>query len=742
MKKILFFLSFAICGIVNAQYSKLFDFNNSSGFTPHGKLASDGTFLYGITYQGGTGGYGTVFKIKPDGTAFDTLVNFRGNNGAFPYGSLFYDGTFLYGMTDQGGINGWGTIFKIRPDGTGYTKLLDFSSSTTGGRPTGDLISDGTYLYGTTCQAGAYGGGNIFRIKPDGSGFFILHSFGDIAYDGSGPTTALLFDGTWLYGMTNQGGSLGSGTIYKVKPDGTGYSKLIEFPTAANEMFPEGALVTDGCFLYGITHYGGSGNGGVVFKIKHDGSEYKVLVHFSGKNGCIPMGSLICDGTFLYGMTADGGTGLCNNGNGTIFKIKTDGTGFAKLFDFTGAATGKAPYGALTSDGYSFYGTTTMGGANNKGVIFRYYVLNISTEILGGSICSNKCNGSAKVNILNGTAPFTYSWNTSPIQNTQIATGLCAGKTYKVTVTDSFGSNSDSVIIKALPGTDPPSLCAVTVDSQSEFNVLAWDKTPYTGGGVDSFVVFREITTDNYMPIGALPFSALSMFTDTVRNRYFPNTGNPDNGTYRYKIMAHDTCGLNSELGPYHNTIYMTNTAGTFSWNHYTIEGHANPVVSYLLLRDDSSTGNWQSVAAVSGTQQTVADPQYSAYRNTASWRIQTQWGINCAPAVEVKEKRSFNINYSLSNIYSSNGVGIFDQEADYKPVIFPNPNDGNFTIENLIGKSTIIITNILGKIIYMGECEEIKLDISLPDNEKGVYLLQILSKEDSYLKVNKIWIR
>ena len=131
----------AFSGIVNAQYTKLFDFTSTSGSSPNGSLVSDGTYLYGMTRNDGAGGYGTVFKIKPDGTGFDTLMSFRGPNGAFPYGSLLYDGTYLLGITGQGGANSWGTIFKIKPDGTGYTKILDFASATTGGGWRNNYIS-------------------------------------------------------------------------------------------------------------------------------------------------------------------------------------------------------------------------------------------------------------------------------------------------------------------------------------------------------------------------------------------------------------------------------------------------------------------------------------------------------------------------------------------------------------------------------------------------------------------------
>ena len=74
--------------------------------------------LYGITYQGGTAGYGILFKLSTDGTSYNILHNFGdgsvSNDGLTPYGTLIvgHDGN-LYGTTDSGGSAGLGTVFKF-----------------------------------------------------------------------------------------------------------------------------------------------------------------------------------------------------------------------------------------------------------------------------------------------------------------------------------------------------------------------------------------------------------------------------------------------------------------------------------------------------------------------------------------------------------------------------------------------------------------------------------------------------
>lgn len=381
MKKQLLFVVFflSICTNSFAQYTKLLDFDGpTKGGYPYGSLYNDGTFLYGMTSTGGSAGLGTLFKIKPDGTGFVKLLDFAGTtNGSSPYGTLISDGNFLYGMTVNGGANNLGTIFKIMPDGTGYVKLLDFAGTTNGGNPWGSLITDGTFLYGTTFVGGSNAMGTVFKIKTDGTGFAKLLDFAGLS-NGRNPRGDLFFDGTHLYGMTSVGGSDNFGTLFKILPNGTGYTKLLNFDSITNGRNPMGSVISDGTYLYGMTSGSGtksSNSFGTIFKIKTDGTSYSRLLEFDGASkGRSPYGSLVSDGTYLYGMSYNGGI----ENFGTLFKIMPDGTGFAKLIDFN-VTNGQIPWGSLIIDGTSLYGMTAGGGTALSGVLFKYGISTLST---------------------------------------------------------------------------------------------------------------------------------------------------------------------------------------------------------------------------------------------------------------------------------------------------------------------------------------------------------------------------
>ena len=66
--------------------------------------------------------------------------------------------------------------------------------------------------------------------------------------------------------------------------------------------------------------------------------------------------------------------------------------------------------------------------------------------------CDKSSNGTAEVTVTDGEAPYTYSWNTVPVQTSRSASNLAEGK-YEVTVTDAVGciTKKEATIVKAKP---------------------------------------------------------------------------------------------------------------------------------------------------------------------------------------------------------------------------------------------------------------------------------------------------
>jgi len=369
-------------------YTNLYSFNGGDGASPQAALLLFGSTLYGTTRGGGSSGNGTVFKINTDSTgytnfySFSAVVNNTNSDGVNPVASLILSGSTLYGTASQGGTGGSGSIFAIKTDGTGFTNIYNFSANifnlqengftnSDGANPQAALLLSGGTLYGTTVTGGSRGSGTVFAISTNGTGFTNFQNMADSA--GRLPFASLILSGGTLYGTAHGDGSEGFGTLFSVATNGTGFNAFYNFGPV-NIGYPLSKLVLSGGTLFGTTRYGGSANNGTVFAVNTNGTGYTILHSFSAlmnntnSDGVYPQAGLVLSGGTLYG-TANGGG--AHGGNGTVFAINTDGTGFTVVHTFTGdQADGRFPVGGLIISGSTLYGTAQQNGAGGDGTVF------------------------------------------------------------------------------------------------------------------------------------------------------------------------------------------------------------------------------------------------------------------------------------------------------------------------------------------------------------------------------------
>jgi uncharacterized repeat protein (TIGR03803 family) len=348
-------------------YTILHRFTTAEGSEPVGGLIMEGSHLYGMTETGGSAGFGTAFNIASDGTGFSLLHSFAGapSDGKEPPGGFVSDGNRLYGVTKEGGPGDFGLLFRMNTNGTDITSLWNFGGPLQGEYPSGKPLLCNGRLYGVTYEGGASDQGVLFSTALDGADKTILHNFGS-GSDGKSPGWGLLEQGGKLYGTTVGGGTSNIGTVYSIGTDGAGYSVLHDFSGSA-AIGPTGILVSDGSQLYGAAMYGGAAHVGTVFSLAVGGGEFTILHEFAGppNDGAGPFGGLALDGDTLYGTTMLGGQ-HSPIGGGTLFSLKTDGTGYTILHHFAGddvsPADGCQPQGDLLISSGTLYGTTTAPG--------------------------------------------------------------------------------------------------------------------------------------------------------------------------------------------------------------------------------------------------------------------------------------------------------------------------------------------------------------------------------------------
>jgi uncharacterized repeat protein (TIGR03803 family) len=289
-------------------------------------LGSDGNF-YGTT--AGHGPYFNpcaIFKISPNG-ALTTLYSYVSSPPYDENPSQLAQGSdsCFYGTTESGGANGFGTVFKISPNGA-LTDLYSFSNSL--GKINGLVQGCDGYFYGTTSGGGntnlnsGFGLGMVFKLTTDGI-LTGLYSFSG-TNDGEFPVAGLVqgSDG-YFYGTTGQGGTNNYGTVFKINTNGA-LTSLYSFTGNSDGKNPGGGLVQgrDGCF-YGATQDGGTNNYGTVFKISTNGALTSLYSFTGGKDGGTPYYAGLVqgrDGSF-YGTTLYGGVQNGSSGFGTVFRL-------------------------------------------------------------------------------------------------------------------------------------------------------------------------------------------------------------------------------------------------------------------------------------------------------------------------------------------------------------------------------------------------------------------------------------
>ena len=351
--------------------------NGKDGAVPEDSLIDVGDLLYGTARYGGSHSRGAVFKINRT-TGAESIVHSLGahEEGEIPVaGLLNVDGMF-YGSTTKGGL-GYGVIFKMTPAGAD-TVLYNFKQQLDGVHPQATLTQiNSTTFFGTTLDGGASGIGTVFSVTTAGVEKVVYSFKGGV--DGANPTNGSLLRVAGrlpLYGTTTYGGASHNGTVYKVTTGGI-ESVLHAFKGGSDGAYPTGGLILVGGLLWGTTGSGGdatcgsgSGNGcGTVFTVNPDTGVETVVYAFNDASGAVgPYSGLVNLGGTLYGTTYGSGSAGC----GTIFSVNPLTGAVAVIYSFLGtnAGDGCFPLASLISKGGTLYGTTSQGGAANRGSVF------------------------------------------------------------------------------------------------------------------------------------------------------------------------------------------------------------------------------------------------------------------------------------------------------------------------------------------------------------------------------------
>jgi hypothetical protein len=358
------------------------------------------------------------------------------------------------------------------------------------------------------------------------------------------------------------------------------------------------------------------------------------------------------------------------------------------------------------------------------------------TYSVDSTICA-RSEGTITPIVTGGTLPYLFNWSTS--SSDSVITGLAMGN-YHLTVEDA-NHCKDSVSI-TMPSIVPivPEICMVRIDAEDTKNMIVWERK--AGYGTAYYKVYKEISTNVYDSIGMVLFNDTSSFIDMASK--------PKEQAEKYKISSVDSCGVESGLSPYHQTMNLSIASGKGTsniilvWNKYIDESGNYVPANYHIYRGFDSTllsFDRSITGGLSSYNINITDAQVHEY-----YQVRIERGYSCAPASLLKASAG-PYSQSLSNLEDNRlkGSDIVEQTGalanlkvypvpfnDKVNIIFTLNNEANvqLSISNAQGMVLDILEN---RKLAPGQYSKVWNDAV----EAGMYFLKI--EVDGKVEVRKL---
>lgn len=337
-------------------------------------------------------------------------------------------------------------------------------------------------------------------------------------------------------------------------------------------------------------------------------------------------------------------------------------------------------------------------------------------------------DGAATAMPAGGTSPYSFNWPAGSTLNNETGIGVGA---YSMTVTDANGC-SQNAAYTIDPFVQQVNICIVTVDSSSVYNKVVWDKP--TAANIEGFNVYRNVA-GVYNQVGHVPYTDLSQYIDLSFGV------NPNITSYRYKISTVDTCGNESDLSGFHETIHVTSSTGAGNqvnliWDNY--EGFS--FVNYDIYKDTTNNGIDDFFLADQLTSNNFTWTDINP-ANYSEYIVVVVAPSLCSATQKATDYNSSRSNKSYSTFDPGNTNSI-DERDGFDLTLFPNPSNGQFKLKSNgqnVGDIRLEIMDQTGRLI--NEVEQFQLvggqliDFDLSNFPSGTYLMRIISEDKIELK-------
>ncbi len=296
----------------------------------------------------------------------------------FSLSSIYAQNTF-YGTTSIGGPKGGGAIFKVDSSLGNYETVFGFESAGNAGEyPIGDFlaIEGSNILYGTTRNGGIAGKGILYQYDQKSAKITKLFDF--TKEFGESPTGYLLHaNNDNIYGITSFGGTGNGGSIFQFDRKTKKVTKLIDLGDFGLFSARGKLIQTKEGKIIGTCYNGGEHNDGAIFEYDIEQNKLTTLYSFQ-KEGIHPTGmNVLVNKNQIVGTTH---RGKDTKGDIFIFSTKTHKISFHHF----STENGTSPYGPIVyhSKTKSVYGVTEENGKDNRGTIFSFHVKKKSVQAI------------------------------------------------------------------------------------------------------------------------------------------------------------------------------------------------------------------------------------------------------------------------------------------------------------------------------------------------------------------------
>lgn len=380
----------------------------------------------------------------------------------------------------------------------------------------------------------------------------------------------------------------------------------------------------------------------------------------------------------------------------------------------------------------------------------------VSATISGTNIsCFNGSNGTATASPSGGTAPYSYSWNSSPAQTTQTATGLAAGS-YLCLVTDANGCATSVSITLTQPATAVSATATATSAScngtcDAMATVSATGGTPgYSyiwspGGDTTTSVsglcagVYVVIVTDslgcNAMDTVAVSQPAVLMANVTVMNATCFGycdaicMSNPTGGTapYMYSWTSGATTQNDSGLCIGTQGVIVVDVNGCTNNQIVTVTQPAT-IVATATGTDATCIGCQNGSATVTATG---GNGVYSYLWTPGNQTTATASGLGLGTYI-VCVTDSNNCPSGCDTVMINDGTGITSYTSSYVVNVYPNPVDNELSVSIISATPVnvqVTLFDITGRAIIienLGEVSSQNKTLDLSNEASGVYFLEV----------------